>query len=244
MTQRTKRSKCARIDGKYVKRAVADDRIRIIDRMLEWYRGRVPVNMHPTEVVTLWEAKEAEAKAKREEARRKRAEAEEAEAAAAEAEQNAAGDPDPDPDDLEAEAIAAAIRAEVAAEDSEPELGETAEPELGETAEGDSATIETLENEAIARRLERTVEKMQELVDERGTLAERSKRARIDGEYVQALRRRRADRRHRPAAGMVPRAGAGRHAPGGGREALGREGGLCRGEARGGTEEARGGGCR
>ena len=122
------RSKRARMDGKYVKRSVADARIVVIDRKLGWYRGRVPVDMHPTEVVQLWETKEAEAEWKREEVRKKREEADAAEAAAA-AEADAQGEPEPEGDGatietLENEAIAEAVEAAEAEDgESEPELG-------------------------------------------------------------------------------------------------------------------------
>ena len=68
------RSKKARIDGKFVKREVAPERIRVIDRQLGWYRGRVPADMIPAEVNAIFEARKAE---------RAGAEAERAAAAAA-----------------------------------------------------------------------------------------------------------------------------------------------------------------
>ena len=49
----------SRIDGHFVSRDAADARIAVIDRKLGWYRGRVPVDMHPAAVVSLWEAKVA-----------------------------------------------------------------------------------------------------------------------------------------------------------------------------------------
>ena len=57
------RSKKARIDGKSAKREVADERIRVIDRKLGWYRGRVPADMIPAEVNAIFEAREAESAA-------------------------------------------------------------------------------------------------------------------------------------------------------------------------------------
>ncbi len=112
------RSKRAKIDGKFVKRAVADDRIRVIDRKLGWYRGRVPADMHPVEVVQLWKEKEAAAQAKRE-----------AEAEAkheAEAEAKATTEPTTEPTTA-SDWVDGVMEERMAAEpetDAEPELGD------------------------------------------------------------------------------------------------------------------------
>ena len=54
------RSKRARIDGKYVKRAVAEDRMRVIVRKLRWYQCQVPADRIPAEVIAILKAREAE----------------------------------------------------------------------------------------------------------------------------------------------------------------------------------------
>ena len=69
-------SKRIRIDGKFVKRKVADALIGRIDQKLGWYRGRVPADLHPESVNALWAEKQAErdeAEAERKAARERRA---------------------------------------------------------------------------------------------------------------------------------------------------------------------------